>query len=202
MLCHCICALVGRLQHDRIKAVFHGHMLIYISINAGTFRIINRIFGKCYRLIQRRIFQRQHRCHNLCDTCRITLGMHVFLIQYRSRICFHNDRTLRFDTVRSRVGPPGIGKCRFHCHGKAGCDYQQSQQDSTQRFSDCFSFVCFILHSFIPICHTHNSSTLSGVRTNMITSFFHSLLQLLWRNILFRQNCPSYNQLQNIQFSL
>ena len=89
MLRHRIRTLICRVQHNRIQALLHRHLLSVIAVDSGALGIVDRIIGKCDDLIQIGILQREKRRHDFRDTCRIIPLIAIFFVQNRPRRHLH-----------------------------------------------------------------------------------------------------------------
>ena len=89
MLRHCVGTFICRIQHNRVQALLHRHLLPVIAVDSGTLSIVDRIIRKCDDLIQIGILQREKRRHDFRDTCRIIPLIAVFFVQNRPRRHLH-----------------------------------------------------------------------------------------------------------------
>ena len=82
MLRYTVACLVGGHKQNGIQAFFHGDLFALFQLDIRSSALQLQCLGRVgNHLIQRRVFNCQHSRHNLGNTSRILLLVHIFLIQ-------------------------------------------------------------------------------------------------------------------------
>ena len=86
--------LVGRLQHNTVQYLLDRKLLARHAVHGGAsgLNAVRLCLGKRDNVTRRTVLQRQQRCHDLGDTRRIMLLVHVLGIKHGSRGELHHDR--------------------------------------------------------------------------------------------------------------
>ena len=111
-------ALIGRGQHQSVKAVPHGQDIPFINAGAAasSLHIVYIVMGKCNHLIQIALFQHNQGCQYLGDTGRVIGLVHVFSIKNRPGVGVHDNARVSLD---GHIRGP-FGGCRC-CYGEKSC---------------------------------------------------------------------------------
>ena len=85
--------IIGRLDNQCIQTILHGKNLSHLRTDIAGIRIYVTHSGFCkgHLLVHGGILYCHQQCHNLGNTCRISLLIRTFVVKNHSGICIHQN---------------------------------------------------------------------------------------------------------------